>query len=236
MVRRARVVIPGVAHHVTQRGNNRQDVFFTDEDRIAYLDLLKKQSELYGMSVHGYCLMTNHIHLIVVPKNQDALAKAVGRTHYRFTQFINMLHDRSGHLWQNRFYSCPLDDRHYIEAMRYVERNPVHAKLVRCAWRWPWSSAALHSGMGQAGRELLDMQAWRAQRISEQDWKNELAQPCDEATHTAIRNATETGRPLGSDEFISELESQVGRRLSPLPRGRPKNTPARRQQLEREDS
>lgn len=224
MVRQARMVLPGVAHHITQRGNNRQDVFFTDDDRVAYLEILAQQSELYGLSVHGYCLMTNHIHLLAEPKAADSLAKAVGRTHFRYTLYINEMHVRSGHLWQNRFYSCMLDDGHYLDAMRYIERNPVKAKLVRRAWRWPWSSAAAHCEL-QPPPAALDTAPWQALRITGGEWENELIQKDDEDVTGAIRRATCTGRPLGSDSFISKLEAAAGRRMRPLPHGRPRKTP-----------
>jgi len=121
MPRRARIVIEGVAHHVVQRGNNRQDVFFVSDDYVAYLRLLEAQSAAYGLRVLGYCLMTNHVHLIAVPSRADSLAKAVGRTDFLYTQYVNRLHGRSGHLWQNRFYSCALDEERFFEALRYIE-------------------------------------------------------------------------------------------------------------------
>ena len=133
MSRVARIVVPGCPHHVTQRGNNGQDVFFVDDDRRVYLCLLGEQSERFGLTIDGYCLMTNHVHLIATPRETDSLAKAVGRTHWRYTQYVNRLHGRHGHLWQNRFYSCALDDVHFWSAMMYVERNAVRAALVRRA-------------------------------------------------------------------------------------------------------
>ena len=144
MPRTARIVIPGLPHHVTQRGNNRQDVFFSDADRKVYLELLGQQCETFGLAIDGYCLMTNHIHLIATPRDEGSLAKAVGRTNLYYTRYINRLHGRSGHLWQDRFFSCPLDDQYFWTAMIYVERNPVRANLVRKPWRCPWSSATAH--------------------------------------------------------------------------------------------
>ncbi|MFC1588384.1 transposase, partial [Planctomycetota bacterium] len=144
MPRVARIVIPGIPHHVTQRGNNKQDVFLVKADRSVYLQILSEQGEHFGLLIDGYCLMTNHIHLIVTPQREESLAKAIGRTHWRYTQYINRLHNRSGHLWQNRFYSCPLDERHFLQAMLYVERNPVRAGMHRLAWKYPFSSAAAH--------------------------------------------------------------------------------------------
>jgi len=144
MPRLARTVAVGSAHHITQRGNNRQDVFFVDDDRRVYLELLAEQAEKYGLEIQGYCLMTNHVHLVAVPRTAEALAKAVGRTHFRYTQYINRFHKRSGHLWQGRFYSCALDTRHFWLAMKSIEQNPVRARLCRKPWRYEWSSAGVH--------------------------------------------------------------------------------------------
>ena len=116
-----RIVIPGVPHHITQRGNNRQDVFFVDDDRRVYLELLAAQAERFGLKLLGYCLMDNHVHLVATPAGEASLARAVGRTHFLYTQYVNRLHGRSGHLWQNRFYSCALDDEHLWNALVYVE-------------------------------------------------------------------------------------------------------------------
>ena len=165
MPRNARVVIPDCPHHVTQRGNNRQDVFFTDEDREVYLGMPAEQCERFGLSVEGYCLMTNHVHLVATPRWPDSPAKAVARTNLHYTRHVNALHGRSGHLWQDRFFSCPQDEAYFWTALIYVERNPVRAKLVRKPWRWPWSSAGAHvTGIAPAGGPdrpgLLDLAAW----------------------------------------------------------------------------
>ncbi|HSW45266.1 MAG TPA: transposase [Phycisphaerae bacterium] len=160
MPRVARIVVPGMPHHITQRGNNRQDVFFVDDDRRMYLQLLKAQAEIHGLAVLGYCLMTNHVHLIGVPRYEQSLAKAVGRTHFLYSQYINRFHKRSGHLWQNRFFSCALDEVHLLRGLAYVERNPVRAKRVRVAWQYEWSSASAHAG-GMDVSGFLDLGEWR---------------------------------------------------------------------------
>ncbi|MBS3733943.1 MAG: transposase [Phycisphaerae bacterium] len=219
MPRVARVVIPGCPHHVTQRGNNRQDVFFVDDDRRVYLDVLRVQCQRFGLAIDAYCLMTNHVHLVATPGDADALARAVGRTHWRYTQYVNEVHGRSGHLWQNRFYSCPLDDEHFWTAVAYVERNPARAKVVRTAWQYPWSSAAAHV-IGSDATGLLDLAAWAERLPPDGDWRDALQQDGDDADK--LRRATVTGRPLASDRFISKLETRLGRRLRTRPRGRPK--------------
>ncbi|NLH17843.1 MAG: transposase [Phycisphaerae bacterium] len=220
MPRTARIAIPDVPVHITQRGNNRQDVFFVDDDRRVYLSILREQSELYGLEVLGWCLMTNHIHLITRPKAADSLAKALGRTHYRYTQYVNRLHGRSGHLWQNRFFSCPLGREHFWQALRYVEQNPLRSGLVRQAWKYPWSSAAAHiEGRDDTG--LLHLAYWR-QIASAVDWRKALETPQADEQIERIRIHTHTGRPLASDSLISKLEKLVNKRLRPLPVGRPK--------------
>ena len=220
MPRIARIVLPGRPHHVTQRGNNRQDVFFVDDDRRAYLDILGEQSDRYGLAVLGYCLMANHVHLIATPSGDESLAKAVGRTDFLYTQYIHRLHGRSGHLWQNRFFSCALDEPHLWAALRYVERNPVWSRHVRLAWRYPWSSAAVHVGEAPAGWLSLDdwSRAWTPAK-----WREALRAPDDEKLTAGLRRSTCRGRPLGSDGFLSKLEHRLGRRLRPLPVGRPGN-------------
>ena len=220
MPRLARIVLKDIAHHITQRGNNRQDVFFVDDDRRVYLEILKKQSARFGLDVLGYCLMTNHVHIIAVPRNDTALAKAIGRTHYLYTQYVNRFHNRSGHLWQNRFYSCPMDNRHLFKAMQYVETNPVRAGIVRKPWRYPYSSAAGHVANTDP-TELLDMKWWRA-KSKHFDWKAALEKQMEKSQLDNIRLCTSRGRPLATDSFISKIEKIAGRRLRPLPVGRPK--------------
>ena len=219
MARVARVIVPGLPHHITQRGNNRQDVFFTDDDRRWYLRTLRQQSQGFGLRIVGYCLMTNHVHLLAVPRVKDSLAKALGTTHLLYTRLINRLHGRSGHLWQNRFYSCPMDVSHERAALRYVERNPVRARLVRLAWRYPWSSAAAHCG--EADRSgLLDVAVWR-RRYNPDAWRAILKQVEDEQMIQRIRSQTFNGRPLAGDHFVAKLEAKLHRRLRPARMGRP---------------
>ena len=219
MPRTARIVVPDVPHHITQRGNNRQDVFFVDDDRRVYLSILKEQSEQYGLEILGWCLMTNHIHLIGRPAGPESLAKALGRTHFRYTQYINKFHGRSGHLWQNRFFSCPLGRAHFWKALLYVEQNPVRAKMVRRAWQYPWSSAKAHIE-NNSSDGLLNMAYWK-QISSVVDWRRALGQMQPDEQVAAIRRNTHTGRPLAEDAFISKLEKLLNKRLRPLPIGRP---------------
>ncbi len=220
MPRIARIIIPDIPHHITQRGNNRQDVFFTDDDKVVYLGILKAQADNFGLLIDGYCLMTNHIHLITTPHKEDSLAKAMGRTNLLYSQYINRLHKRGGHLWQNRYFSNVLGQRYFFNALRYIERNPVRAGICRRAWNYPWSSASAHVNGSSDAYGLIDAGRWK-ELSGSMDWKEVLQGRESEADITKMRAYCRTGRPLGSDSFISKLESKLGRRLRALPVGRP---------------
>jgi len=222
MPRSSRIVIAGCAHHVTQRGNNRQDVFFVDDDRRVFLAFLAEATERFELTVDGYCLMTNHVHLVVTPHHETSLADALKRTNQLYAQYVNRLHGRSGHLWQDRFFSCTLDEIHFWRALVYIERNPVRVHLCRKAWRWPWSSAAAHCGYTDP-TDLIDISGWRKQ-MDTQRWRNLLTLADDEQQIARLRLCTSRGRPLGSDKFVAKLETLLGRRLRPLPRGRPRKS------------
>lgn len=170
MARLARIVAVNVAHHVTQRGNARQFILAADSERLVYLQLLRRYVELHEVSLLGYCLMSNHVHLVVVPRKAEALALALKQTHGRYASYWNAAHRTSGHVWQGRFYSCPLDEDHLWMALRYAELNPVRAGLVSKANLWPWSSAAAHCGGGEADA-ALEMAMW-AKRWSAASWRN----------------------------------------------------------------
>jgi len=170
--------------------------------------------------VQAYCLMTNHLHLIATPRAQDSLAKGVGRTNLYYTRYLNGLHGRSGHLWQERFFSSSLDEEWSWNALIYVERKAVRAKLVRKAWRYPWSSAAAHCG-GRDRTGLLDLSAWGKLLAPGVDWRESLSRPQDEEVVQRVRSWSYRSCPLGSDRFISKLERKLGRRLRPRPVGRP---------------
>ena len=172
--------------------------------------------------------MDNHVHLVAVPAGDQSLAKAVGRTNLHYTRTINRLHGRSGHLWQDRFFSCPLDEEHFWSAVVYVERNPVRAKLVRSAWLYPWSSAGAHvKGVDATG--LLDLVAWGRRVGKDSDWRAELRKAQDPEMVDRLRHGSNRSRPLGSDSWVSKLEALLNRRLRPNPRGRPRKRPAGKQ-------
>jgi putative transposase len=220
MARLARVVAAGVAHHVTQRGNARQFLLATDSERMIYLDLLRQAVQEQGLSVIGYCLMSNHVHLAVIPRRAEALAVALKQAHGRYAAYWNAAHTSSGHVWQGRFYSCPLDEAHLWQALRYTELNPVRAKMASEAVAWPWSSAAAHCGTGSPDA-CLEIEPW-SRRWSASSWRKYLEAGETPAELDALRQCTHTGRPLGSAEFVDALEHNTERRLAPQKGGRPR--------------
>lgn len=217
MPRVARIVIPDIPYHITQRGNRREDVFFSDEDRQVYLTLLAQYAVLHRMEVKAYCLMSNHVHLVAVPATANALCGALKPVHLRYTQHVNWSQKVSGRLWQGRFFSCALDDAHFLRAVRYVERNPVRAGLVAHAEDYAWSSAAAHCGL------RTDPLVSEAPEFASQigDWKAWLREPDDEVMNEALRHNTRTGRPLGGEHFLNLLENVLGHTVRPRKAGRP---------------
>ena len=225
MARTARIVIPGEPHHITQRGNNKQDVFLSNQDRTAYLRFLKEESHRHGVHIVGFCLMSNHIHIVGIPSEAESLQKAMGRTHFRYTQLFNRLHNHSGHLWQNRYFSCAMDEVHFMYALRYVEQNPFRAGLANQPWDYPWSSAKAHIG-GTDLSGLLDLAWWKGIQDSG-EWKQILMEGLPEKVTATLTRNTQTGRPLGSDSFIHQVETKLNRRVRPLPGGRPRKEKTR---------
>jgi putative transposase len=215
MARMARVVIPGYPHHVTQRGNRRQTVFFSDADYLHYIDLIAEYTALSETEVWAYCLMPNHVHLVMVPKHEDGLRAALGEAHRRYTRRINFRNGWRGHLWQERFHSFVMDERYLLATVRYVELNPVKAKLCREPCDWPWSSARAHLE-GKDGR-LVNVRPM-LERV--RDWSSYLSSGDPVESDEVIERHTRTGRPLGSEAFVERLEVATGRSLAPKPPGR----------------
>jgi putative transposase len=157
MPRIARIVIPNYPYHITQRGNNKRNIFSDDRDKEKYLSYIDGYSNKYNLSILSYCLMDNHVHFVAIPGNEGSLSKSYGQAHHRYSFYYNKKMNASGHLWQARFYSCLLDERHLISAIRYVERNPVRAGLARKAWEWNWSSARARIGRVDTHLKLGDI-------------------------------------------------------------------------------
>jgi putative transposase len=230
MARFARVVAAGFPHHVTQRGNARRFILETDAERSVYLGLLEQGLERYGVKLIGYCLMSNHVHLLVVPCKQDGLARGLKQTHGRFASYWNAANRSNGHVWQGRYYSCPLDEVHLWEALRYTELNPVRARLVARATDWRWSSARVHCGVA-ASVSRLAIEMWRG-RWSEEEWCAYLEAMPDGSVMKAIRDSTFGGRPLGSPEFTRALERDAHRPLTVQKRGPKKRVEPAGQQIQ----
>lgn len=218
MPRIARIVATDFPHHITQRGNYKQTVFVSHKDYKFYLGRLNEYCKKYKLSILCYCLMPNHVHYVAIPREEDSLAKTFNTCHMRYAHYFNKKNNVTGHLWQGRFFSCVLDDTHLYAAIRYVENNPVRAKLVKKPEEWEWSSVREHLKKAKGPLSLIDVNDF----IDIRNWKEYLAQEEEEDIIKKIRANTLTGRPLGDDAFIMKLENVFGRRLKALPRGRPK--------------
>ena len=214
MARLARLVLPGIPYHVTQRGNRRQQTFFEDGDYALYRDLLSGAARRAGASVWAYCLMPNHVHLIIVPADEDGLRRTFADAHRRYTGFINTRHRWTGHLWQGRFGAVAMDELHLAAAARYVALNPVRAHLVDRAEQWRWSSAAAHLAGEDDGlvevAPLLDRYG---------DFAAFLGSAEDQQATRRLRAAETTGRPAGTAEWLKQIEERTGRKLAPQKRG-----------------
>jgi putative transposase len=218
----ARVVAVDVPHHVTQRGNARQFVLESDPDRRVYLQLLERYCRLHRVSLLGYCLMSNHVHLIAIPRQPDSLPLALKHTHGQYAAYFNASHASSGHVWQGRYYSCPLDTPRLWTALRYTEVNPIRAGVAAAPEAHIWSSAAVHCGYADPGL-LLELTLWN-QTWTACAWREYLnvSGPEAVADADAIRKSTHTGRPLGAPDFVRGLESALRRRLGCERGGRPR--------------
>ena len=214
MSRIARIVAPGLPHHVTQRGNRQGQLFFTDEDYLTYLERLNYDAERWGLSILAYCLMPNHMHHVCVPKTAEALGFTIRDTHTAYAAYRHRLDAMSGHILQGRFFSCVLDEPHLWAAIRYVERNPVRAGLVSKASDYLWSSAAAHCSL----RTDPLLTPLPNQHEAVPDWEAWLSVE-DEQTNISLRQQTHTGRPLGSQKFLEELEADLDISVIPKKRG-----------------
>ena len=214
MARLARVVIPGLPHHVTQRGNGRARTFFGDEDYALYRDLLSASCRAAEVEVWAWCLMPNHVHLVLVPSDADALRRALAPVHRRYAGIIHARRKRTGHFWQGRFGCVAMDEEHLAAALHYVSLNPVRARLVSRARDWRWSSVrAQLSGRDDGITALAPV------RRRFPDFANFLSEGADADIIERLRGAESIGRPLGNDRFLARLERRTGRALKPGKRG-----------------
>ncbi|MBI4447163.1 MAG: transposase [Acidobacteria bacterium] len=216
MPRTRRIIVPGEPHHVTQRGNRRCEFYRDSEDHEVYLFLLNKQVQIYSLELFSYCCMTNHVHLVATPADGKSLSSAMRDLHSAFAIYFNRKYNFTGHLVQNRFYSCVLDPAHFWAAIRYVEQNPVRAALVAQAEDYRWSSAQAHCGLEE--NPLLAPLPSTPGLITY--WSEWLAGEEDESRLRSLRLQTRTGRPCGSDQFLDELEVRLNRPVRPQKSGR----------------
>lgn len=208
MPRTARLVLPGLPHHITQRGNYRQKTFFRAEDYSLYLDLLGEYSRHYGVSILAYCLMPNHVHVVATPHNPKALGRLFQRVQSDYSRALHLRLRRTGHLWQSRYHSVPLDEEHFWASMVYVEQNPLRAGLVADPVQWPWSSAKAHLSGNK--NSLLDLVVWQ-EKYTPESWKRCIDLGLwDASLLERIREGTLTGRPVGGEDFLKRLELEFG--------------------------
>jgi putative transposase len=215
MARLARVVIPGLPHHVTQRGNGRAQTFFGDDDYRLYRDLLADACRAAKVEAWAWVLMPNHVHLILVPSDADGLRRALAPTHRRYAGHVHARELRTGHFWQGRFGAVTMDEAHLAAAVRYVALNPVRARLAARAEDWPWSSVHAHLAGRDDGLTTVAPVLERYPRFADL-----LDAGPDEAAFERLRRAESIGRPLGEATFLAALEAQTRRPLKPAKRGR----------------
>jgi putative transposase len=218
MARIARVICPGIPHHVILRGNRRLQTFFCEEDYLAYIELMGEWCRRYDVVIWAGCLKPNHVHLIAGPQDETGLARAIGEAHRRYIRRINFRKNWRGHLWQERFASFPMDENHLLAAIRYVEMNPVAAELVVNPAEYRWSSARSHL------EETEDMLASSFPLHNLIPSWQDLLHLSTEEELKILKRHEHTGRPLGRDSFVAKLEKTLGRVLRPQRPGPKKKT------------
>jgi putative transposase len=217
MPRKARLVIPGLPHHVVQRANRRKALFFNDLDRRRYLDLLARYAARQHLKILAYCLMPDHVHLVAVPAEAGSLAAVLMPLQIQHSKHIRRTHTIRGRLWQARFSSCPMDLPHMWEAVRYIERNPRRAGKILRPERYPWSSAGGHAGIRKDPLLSGHLEA----RGKVKNWVKWLGEGEDEAMAETIRRCTRTGRPAGGAAFRASIEKRRRRTRRPKKGKRP---------------
>jgi len=214
MARLARLVVPGLPHHITQRGNGRQRTFFADADYALYRDLLAENLKAAGVACWAWVLMPNHVHLILVPSDEDGLRRSPAPVHRRYAGIMHARRKRSGHFWQGRFGCAVMDESHLAAALVYVMLNPVRARLVGRAQDWPWSSARAYLRSAADGLTQTQPVLERFPDMGEM-----LKREADADALRRLRAAETIGRPLGEPGFLRRIERKTGRDLMPGKRG-----------------
>lgn len=219
MARQARIVISNTPHHISQRGNRGEAVFFEKEDYQTYLDIITEQLKNAQIDLLSYCLLPNQIHLLVMPQSADKMAKAIGEAHRRYTNHINQRQGWSGHLFQNRFFSYAVDEQHTLRAARFIETLPITSGITNKPENYLWSSAKFRVKV--IGNPVLKQFPTFDSVI---DWKDFLSRPMDMAELKTIQTHLQTGRPRGNNLFLDMIEEKTGRPVRPQKRGRKPKT------------
>lgn len=216
MARMRRVIVPGYPHHIVQRGVRSMAIFFEEQDRVAYLNLLRRQGDRFGVKFLSYCLMTNHVHLLAVPETAESMARAIGEAHRLYTRMINFREGVKGFLFQGRFSSCPVStDKYLLAVIQYILRNPVNAKMVKYPWDYQWSSASHHCGL-----TVHDILVQEDELLSDiGNWKHVLS--ADTKLASLLEEKNRTGRPFGPDDFYTVIKKLTGINTRPGVPGRP---------------
>lgn len=222
MPRIARIVYVDYPHHIIQRGNNKQTVFFDDEDRKEYLKLLNKYAKECGSELHSYCLMTNHVHLLLTPEKNNSLAKTMQKLSLRYTQYINKKYTRTGRLWECRFHSCVVEKETYLWSVyRYIERNPVRAGIVKDPIKYRWSSATLNTTIVHQNKLVKPI--WK-DYFERNEYHKFLNQHDNKDETVKIKKSTFSGLPIGSEKFLHHISKELGISIERRRKGRPRKS------------
>jgi putative transposase len=217
-MRPPRLIVPGYAHHVTQRGVRKSPTFYDESDHLVYTRVLHQACTTKQVEIMAYCLMPNHVHLIAIPTTEKGLSEALRDAHTAYAMYFNVKHGFVGHTWQSRPWIFVLDENHLWNAVRYVERNPVKAGIVEAAERYEWSSAAAHCGL----RDDLLLTRSRPLLIPTESWAEWLSAVETAEQVKRMREHSAAEKPLGSPEFLRVLELKTGRKFVTQKRGRRK--------------
>lgn len=217
MPRAPRNFVINIPYHIAQRGNRQQDVFFNSKDRMLFIDLLDHYSNKYKLKILAYCLMTNHVHIVGIPRVNTSVSRTMQIVNMRYTNYINKRKSWKGHLWHSRFYSTALGESHLWQAIRYVEQNPVRAAIVKDAWDYPWSSAAFHCGLSE-DTIVADLEEYRELFA---DWKTYLSEVPVKEVMELLRRRSKSGIPYGDEDFVKMISKRSGKSFIERKRGRP---------------
>lgn len=219
MGRRLRRIIPGLPYHLTHRGNHRSPILGTDEQRIMYVSIMLRWQGKTGIRIAAFVIMPNHVHYIVVSPTADALSKWIANGHREYSKWLNTVRGTTGHNWEERYFAVLMDPDHCLNALRYVEQNPVAASLTEQPWNWRWSSAAFHCGLGPKPEFLnLDL---RPDGTSDAAWRDALLEPSSEAFRARLHECASRHIALADEAWARALEAEHDVKLLPLRRGRP---------------